>query len=158
MVKNLPAMQENHVWYLGWEDPLEKGMATHSSIFAWRIHGQTMGSKRVWHNWATNTLCSVTTLNVIAYSNNPWFHGSGISKGLGRDGLFLHHWCFGLMAAKPLLHSRVGFQVRVVGRFTWKLREVTPPPFHWAPWIEAVTSFKMFMAIFKNCNNTATIF
>ena len=37
MVKNLPAMQETQVWFLGWEDPLEKGMATHSSILAWRI-------------------------------------------------------------------------------------------------------------------------
>ena len=148
MVKNLPAMQENGVWSLGWEDPLEKGMATQSTIFAWRIHGQTVGSKRVQHNWATNTLCSTITLNVTAYSNNPWFHGSGISKGLGRDGLFLHHWCLGLMAAQPLLHSHAGFQVKVVGHLTWKLREVTPPPFHWAPWIEAVTSVKMFMAIF----------
>ena len=36
-VKNLPAMQETQVPSLGWEDPLEKGMATHSSIFAWKI-------------------------------------------------------------------------------------------------------------------------
>ena len=37
MVKNLPAMQENSVWSLGQEDPLEKGMATDSSVFAWEI-------------------------------------------------------------------------------------------------------------------------
>ena len=37
MVKNLPAMQETRFWSLGQEDPLEKGMATHSSILAWRI-------------------------------------------------------------------------------------------------------------------------
>ena len=37
MVKNLPAVQETWVWSLGWEDVLEKGMATHSSILAWRI-------------------------------------------------------------------------------------------------------------------------
>ena len=37
MVKNLPAMQETWVPSLGWEDPLEEGMATHSSIIAWRI-------------------------------------------------------------------------------------------------------------------------
>ena len=37
MVKNLLAMQETWVWSLAWEDPLEKGMATHSSIFAWKI-------------------------------------------------------------------------------------------------------------------------
>ena len=37
MVRNLPAMQETRVQSLGQEDPLEKGMATHSSILAWRI-------------------------------------------------------------------------------------------------------------------------
>ena len=37
MVKNLPAMQETWVWSLGWEDPLEEDMATHSSILAWRF-------------------------------------------------------------------------------------------------------------------------
>ena len=37
MVKNSPIMQETQVPSLGWEDPLEKGMATHSSILAWRI-------------------------------------------------------------------------------------------------------------------------
>ena len=37
LVKKLPAVQETFVWSLGWEDPLEKGMATHSSILAWKI-------------------------------------------------------------------------------------------------------------------------
>ena len=41
LVKDSPAMQETPVRFLDWEDPLEKGMATHSSILAWRIpHGQ----------------------------------------------------------------------------------------------------------------------
>ena len=38
MVNNLPAMHETWVRSLGWEDPLEKGMAIHSSILSWRIH------------------------------------------------------------------------------------------------------------------------
>ena len=57
MVKNLPAMQEIQVLSLGWEDPLEKGMATHSSILAWRIPWteepgelQFMGLQRVRHD------------------------------------------------------------------------------------------------------------
>ena len=37
LVKNLPAMRETWVRFPGWEDPLEKGVATHSSILAWRI-------------------------------------------------------------------------------------------------------------------------
>ena len=57
MVKNMPAMQETQVGSLGREDPLEKGMATHSSVLAWRIlwtEGsgglEFMGSQRVGHD------------------------------------------------------------------------------------------------------------
>ena len=63
-VKNLAAMQESQVQSLGQEDPLEKGMATHSSILAWRIPWtqepgglQSMGSQGVGHDWVTNTHC-----------------------------------------------------------------------------------------------------
>ena len=61
-VKNLPAMQETRVRFLGQEDPLEEGLATHSSILAWGIPRaeepgrlQTMGLQRVRHDRATNT-------------------------------------------------------------------------------------------------------
>ena len=47
MVKDLPAMQEAQVPSLGWEDTLEKGMATHSSILAWRILWTEQPSKLV---------------------------------------------------------------------------------------------------------------
>ena len=57
MVKNLPAMWETWVPSLGWEDSLEKGMATHSSTLAWRIPWteeagglQSMGSQSVGHD------------------------------------------------------------------------------------------------------------
>ena len=57
MVKNLPAMQETQFQSLGWEDPLEKGIATRSSILAWEIPSterpgglQLVGSQRVGHN------------------------------------------------------------------------------------------------------------
>ena len=60
-VKRLPAMWETWVRSLGWEDPLEKEMATHSSILAWRIPWteelgglQSMGSRRVGHNRVTS--------------------------------------------------------------------------------------------------------
>ena len=62
MVKNLPATQEPQVQSLGWDDPLEKEMAIHSSILAQRIPWteepgrlQSMGAQRVGHNWTTNT-------------------------------------------------------------------------------------------------------
>ena len=62
-VKRLPAVRETRVQSLGREDPLEKGMATHSSVLTWRspwteepggLHYQSMGSQRVSHDWATS--------------------------------------------------------------------------------------------------------
>ena len=64
-VKNLPAVPETWVRSLGWEDPLEERMATHSSILAWEIEwteepgGATVHGVR--HNWATNTHFSLST-------------------------------------------------------------------------------------------------
>ena len=58
LVKNLPTVQKTWVPSLGWEDPLEKGAATHSCILAWRTPWTvcSMGSQRVRHNWETFTL------------------------------------------------------------------------------------------------------
>ena len=65
-VKNPHAMQGILVWFLGWEDPLEEGIAIHSSFHAWRIPmdrgagwAAVMGSQRVGHDWETklNTYC-----------------------------------------------------------------------------------------------------
>ena len=57
LVKNLPAIQETWVQSLGWDDPLEREMVTHSSILAWRIPWaeepgslQSTGSQRVGHS------------------------------------------------------------------------------------------------------------
>ena len=61
MVKHLPAMRETRLRFLGWEDPLEKEMAIHSSTLAWKIPRteetdklQSMGLQRVGHDWATS--------------------------------------------------------------------------------------------------------
>ena len=99
-IKNPPAMWETWVQSLGWEDPLEKGMATHSSILAWRIPWtegpgrlQSMGSQRVGHNWMTFTLNpvdggmrseinSVTNILRIVYV----FSVTGCSETEGSDG------------------------------------------------------------------------
>ena len=69
-VKNLPAMRETWVWPLGWEDPLEEGMATHSIILAWGIPKdrsarrlQSMESQRVGHDWATKNACMLLKLS-----------------------------------------------------------------------------------------------
>ena len=71
MVKNLPEMWETQVQSLGQEDPLEKGMATHSSILGWEIPWteepgglQSMGSQRVGHSWVTDTFTFITFLKL----------------------------------------------------------------------------------------------
>ena len=64
LVKNLPAMQETWVWSLGWEDPLEKGKATHSSILAWRIPWQKVG-----YDWATFTF---TYYEIVVIGGFKW--------------------------------------------------------------------------------------
>ena len=68
LVKNLPTMQGTWVQFLGWEEPLEKEMATHSSILAWRIPWSLPGSSvhgvaRVRHDLATQLL-------LLLYTNN----------------------------------------------------------------------------------------
>ena len=74
-VKNPLAILETWVQSLGWEDPLEEGMATHSSILAWRIPTdrgacglQFMGSKRAGHDWATK---QIHTYQVALVVKNP---------------------------------------------------------------------------------------
>ena len=72
MVKNPPTMQETQVRSLGREDPLEKGMATHSSILAWRIPRteepsllQSTGLQRVGHDWVTKRTVSPFILHLL---------------------------------------------------------------------------------------------
>ena len=73
VVKNLPAVQETQVQSLNWEDLLEKGMATHSNILAWRIPWTeepgglllSMGSQRFIHNCAINIILQVRHVNKI---------------------------------------------------------------------------------------------
>ena len=75
MIKNLPALQETQVGSLGWEDTLEKGMATHFRNLAWRIPWteepgglQSMGLQRVGHDWASN----IFTFSNTQLTGNSW--------------------------------------------------------------------------------------
>ena len=68
-VRRLSVMQKTRVWSLGWEDPLEKEMAAHYSIVAWKIPWITepgrlpsMGSQRVGHNWANSLSLSFSVI------------------------------------------------------------------------------------------------
>ena len=86
---NLPAMWETWVWSLGWEDPLEKEMTTHSSILTYRIPWtkdpgwlQPMGLQRVRHNWTTFMFPSLPVTLLAAWNTDerpnvgPLFGGS----------------------------------------------------------------------------------
>ena len=80
MVKNMPDMEETQILSLGWEDILEKAMATHSSI-AWRISWteepgrlQSMWLQRVRHNWATNTILLLNFHKLLFSAPHPCHH------------------------------------------------------------------------------------
>ena len=79
LVKNPSAMQETLVQFLGWEDPLEKGMVTHSSILAWRIlmdwgawwatvHG--VAKCRTWLEWLMHNAAEHTHTYICVYIKN----------------------------------------------------------------------------------------
>ena len=75
LVKNPPAMRETWIQSLGWEDPLEKGNATHSSILAWRIPWtiQSMGSQRVGHDWGAFIFIFKWLYNCVScLRETPW--------------------------------------------------------------------------------------
>ena len=98
MVKNLPAMQETWVWSLGREDPLEKGMATHSHILACKIPRteepgglQSMRLQRAGHDWAAenaHTLsCKMNRITGELFVTSFCFRGSSMYVAI-----FCSHW------------------------------------------------------------------
>ena len=96
MVKHLPAMRETWVQSLGWEDPLEKVMATHSSILAWKIPWmeepgrlQSMGLQRVRHDWATSLLLWERLLLPNNLVSNSFTLGPKVGRRTVVQGKFL---------------------------------------------------------------------
>ena len=115
MVKNPPTMQETWVQFLGWEDLLEKGMATHSSILAWRIplteepgRLQSVGSQRgiQLSNFHFPYLCMLLLLlshfSHVGLSATPYMaaHQAPLSLGFSRQ----EHWS-GLPFPSPMHES-----------------------------------------------------
>ena len=71
LVRDPPAVQETWVWSLVWEDPLEKGMATHSSILVWRIHGQkSLAGCSPWSCKDSDT----SKQHTHTHTHKPWCH------------------------------------------------------------------------------------
>ena len=110
LVKNLPAMWKTWIWFLGWEDPLKKGMGTHFSNLAWRIpwteepgRVQSMGSRRVSKDWATFTFTKLI-INVM-YLNHPEttpLHLNSWKNCLPRN------WSLVPKGWGPLLYRKIG--------------------------------------------------
>ena len=95
-VKSLPAVQETWVQSLCQEDPLEKEMATHSSILTWRIpHTEepdglpSMGWQRVRHNWVTSLSLSQETQTGARYQPRAVGWG-GRWEGGSREGIYVY--------------------------------------------------------------------
>ena len=132
-------MQETLVPSLSWEDPLEKGMATHSSILAWRIPGMgepgglpSVGSHRVRHNWSNLVAAAVAaaanmyrgawwaTIHAVAKSRTRLSDFTNLYTGLP---LWLSWWRIYLRCRRP------GFNPWI-GKISWR-RERLPTPVFW---------------------------
>ena len=104
VVKNPPAKQETQVWSLGQEDPLEKEMASYSSILAWKIPWteepgrlQSMGLQRVRHDWVTHFHFLFSSLSLFNEYIFSWTYPPYI---LTLVPLFLLSFCFTLPKKK----------------------------------------------------------
>ena len=89
---DLETHQETWVWFLGWEDPLEKEMATHSSILSWKISWretsgrlQSMGSQRVRHDWVHAHIHTHTHTHTHTHSQIS----AGSSLVVGKINIFI---------------------------------------------------------------------
>ena len=102
-------MQDTQVWSLGWEETLEKGMVTHSSILAWKIPWteepgtlQSMGSQRVRHTWATEQQYSIVLVHHILpiyssiHGHLGGFHVLAVVSNALVSMLAGHRWHWGL--------------------------------------------------------------
>ena len=113
------------VWSLGQEDPLEEGMATHSSILAWRIpwteKPQSVGSQRVRHNWSD----SMHAHKVPQDSPMLW-HMSGFPSFLRLNNISLY-----VYITFFIIHSYVDGLLGFFGKYIWQI----------SLWVLAFTSF-----------------
>ena len=108
MVKNLPAMQEAWVLSLGWEDPMDENMGTHSNILAWRIPWreepggvQSTGWQRVGHDWATKPSIAHLTIEL---STCCWWSWRCFNK-IG--------WWFIWMTVIRIFYTKIVFRSKI---------------------------------------------
>ena len=133
MVKNQPAIRDAQVRSLGWEDPLDKGIATHSGILAWRFSWtdeysrlQSMGLHRVGHDWVTNTINTHTHTHTHTWVNYQFCHLSPLGK-----------YCYLTKRWFPHLENRynnitIVFFIKI--KCTWYFRTVGSTQHMWNKW------------------------
>ena len=107
-VKNLPETQKTQVKFLDWKDPLEKGLATHSSILAWRIPRtedpgrlQSMGPQRVRYDLRTNTTTTKSKMGTL------------LVRGVSKDDI-------SFVSGENLIPPRIYFKFVLDGKFLSK--------------------------------------
>ena len=110
--------QETQVWSLGWEDPLEEGMSTHSSIFAWRIPWtkkpgrlQSLGSHRVGHK-SSNLACTHALLLLILF--RFWFKQKNIAIMRQKFEYWLYIWYMYIKMFKDKLMHCLGYASKII--------------------------------------------
>ena len=102
LVKNLPTIWETWVWYLGWEDPLEKGKATHSSILAWRIPWTTVhGVTESW-TWLSDFH--------FQFLSDPWRWDWGRAMTTHSKAREMLRWLFLFKDTMGVLEDRYDFR------------------------------------------------
>ena len=144
MAKNLPLVQETQVQSLPQEDPLEKGMATNSSILIWRIPWteepgglQSTGSQTVRHNWATNTntqVChsfsSKEQILLISWLQSP---SAGTLEPKKIKSVPVYSFELWIVKKKSLTPNRRLLNMERGFKFQ-EMNVVVSPTFHHIPW------------------------
>ena len=143
-IKNLPAVQETWVQSLDWEDPLEKEMATHFSIFTWKIPWteepgrlQSMGSQWVGHHWATK--CTHTLIQ---------FSHSVVSDSLRSQHQGLFQWDSSSHQVPRVLEFQLQHQ---------SFSEYSGPISFWMDWLDLPTVQGTLKSLLQHHSSKASI-
>ena len=136
LVKNLPAMQEIPVWFLGWEGPLEEGMASRSSILAWRIHWQR--SVVGYGPWGYKESDMTERLNTARLSFfPPYFTPFQSTWNVSGEQLIFHF--------QALSHSLKSHSLHVQkGNSLWAIL---------SGWISITSEARVLVTVLSKCNN-----
>ena len=133
-VKRLPTVQETWVLSLGWEDPLEKEMATHSSILAWKIPWmeergrlQSMGSQIVGCDWATSLTFITKTIQVIFMRLSGFYYYQSVQL-LSLIWLFATPWTTTCQASLSITISWSLLKLMSVESMIWSNHLILCPP------------------------------